>query len=1321
MIEPKPAADVHADEDLLAALTDDFLRRHRAGEHPSVDEYAKQHPHLADQIRDLFPAMVAMEHPGFAATLDPTPAAERVGATIGRYKLLERIGEGGFGIVYMAEQVTPVRRKVALKLVKPGMDSRQVLARFDAERQALAIMDHPNIAKVFDGGMTDSGRPYFVMELVKGEPITGYCDGNQLPPRQRLELFVQVCDAVQHAHQKGIIHRDIKPTNVLVSMHDTTPVVKVIDFGVAKALGQALTENSLFTGFAQLLGTPLYMSPEQAGQSALDVDTRSDIYSLGVLLYELLTGTTPFDRERFRNAAQDEMRRIIREEEPPRPSTRLSESKESLASISVQRHTEPAKLTKMVRGELDWIVMKALEKDRSRRYETANGLARDVERYLQDEPVHACPPSAAYRLRKIARRHRVKLGVAAGFVLLLVGATLVSSALAVRARRAETLAQARLEAETQARARAVTEAAKATTISDLLLEMFSSAHPDQSKGPDYTVRQLLQEAAPRMRDQLKGQPEVDAAISAAIGNVYRRLGLHENAEPHLQRALAVRRSLVASGSPQAQALIAQSLLDSGWNQLKVTRLFEAERELREAIELFKKSGAAPEKVIEAMSTLQLVLNNQNRLDEASALADEALALGAKHFPQGHAELANVMHRLAATKQHQADFPAAEALARKAVAMHERWHGKDHVETGWSLAKLGDIQTDRQQYSEAEANLRRARSIFLAQYGDSHYSLPFVMKYFRRLYQAKGDHAALAALEAEDRARLLKSLERDASNLKVPIELGDSLRQAGDLDGAIAKYDEVFKRRMPDTSADVIAKLADGYDQLGPLLRVKQRSDEAARAYRQAIALREPVEGAAPEVRLKQSFAYHDLAFCVFPAHLAEAEGAVRKGLALRAGLVKEFSSNAEYRYHLAHSHIGLSIISEQTRPAAEAVQELREAVELLEGVADVIARTSDPSTVQPSWLPQEVGKAFWGVVDRFVRLRDYPRAEAMARRAIEIFQQLAHAMPNEPYFRQELAVSYRKLGEVFHARGEVREAQRQFEIAKGIYQELIAQVPQSHFYRQELAYTVWSVGNMLARHGYAQEAVRELRVAVDLHKKAADDFPKERALRDRQMEVTAQLAALLVRNGSYQEAVSLVVDPNFKPVAWGATTAAAAVMASAIDGARADQTLDDERRDALVTAWAPHVQRLVDLAVQQCPTTSANDLNGLAWRLATANGPLSRDPHAIRAAVQLAAKAVELRPDDGNIRNTLGVTHYRTGDWKAAIAALEKAMELRNGGDSFDCFFLATAHWQLDNKDEARQWYARAVEWMEKKAPANEELIRFRAEAAELLGIKTNP
>jgi WD40 repeat protein/serine/threonine protein kinase len=346
--------------------------------------------------------------------------AECPGTVIGPYKLLQEIGEGGMGTVFMAEQTEPLRRTVAMKLVKAGMDSRQVLARFEAERQALALMDHPNIAKVLDAGATESRRPYFVMELIRGIPITEYCDREKITIRERLGLFIDVCQAVQHAHQKGIIHRDLKPSNVLVTVVDGAAVPKVIDFGVAKAIGQQLTDRTLFTAFAQLVGTPLYMSPEQAALSGVDVDTRSDIYSLGVLLYELLTGTTPFDRDSFHQASWDEKRRLIREEEPPRPSTRLSESNPSLPTISAQRRMDPARLTRLVRGELDWIVMKCLEKDRSRRYETAAGVAADLRRYLDDEPVLACPPSAAYRFRKLARRHRSAVVTAAAVVLAVV-------------------------------------------------------------------------------------------------------------------------------------------------------------------------------------------------------------------------------------------------------------------------------------------------------------------------------------------------------------------------------------------------------------------------------------------------------------------------------------------------------------------------------------------------------------------------------------------------------------------------------------------------------------------------------------------------------------------------------------------------------------------------------------------------------------------------------------------------------------------------------------------------------------------------------------
>jgi serine/threonine protein kinase len=360
---------------------------------------------------------------------------------IGPYKLLQQLGEGGMGTVYLAEQSRPVRRLVALKIIKPGMDSRQVVARFEAERQALALMDHPNIARVLDGGTTESGRPFFVMELVKGVPLTKYCDDPRLTPRQRLELFLPVCHAVQHAHQKGIIHRDLKPSNVMVCLYDGRPVPKVIDFGIAKATGQKLTERTMFTEVGQVVGTLEYMSPEQAELNQLDIDTRSDIYSLGVLLYELLTGSKPLDRKRLKSAALLEVLRLIREEEPPRPSTRLSESQEALPSVSAQRQTEPAKLARLVRGELDWIVMKALEKDRSRRYETANGFALNIQRYLADEPVLACPPTVRYRLQKFVFRNRGPVLAATVIVLLAIIAIVGTTLGLPRSQRSEEHAQ----------------------------------------------------------------------------------------------------------------------------------------------------------------------------------------------------------------------------------------------------------------------------------------------------------------------------------------------------------------------------------------------------------------------------------------------------------------------------------------------------------------------------------------------------------------------------------------------------------------------------------------------------------------------------------------------------------------------------------------------------------------------------------------------------------------------------------------------------------------------------------------------------------------
>ncbi len=456
----------------------------------------------------------------FAPTMTTGCSTESPATVIGPYKLVEQIGEGGMGTVWMAQQSEPVRRTVALKLIKAGMDSREVISRFEAERQALALMDHPNIAKVLDAGTTANGRPYFVMELVKGVPITRYCDEHHLTPKARLELFVPVCQAIQHAHQKGIIHRDVKPSNVLVSRYDGRPVPKVIDFGVAKAVGQPLTEKTLVTGFGNLVGTLEYMSPEQAEVNQLDIDTRSDIYSLGVLLYELLTGSTPFSRDTLQQAGILEMLRVIREQEPSKPSTKLSTA-EGLPTLAANRSTEPAKLAKLLRGELDWIVMKALEKDRGRRYETANGFAADVLHYLADETVQACPPSALYRLRKMARQHK---GVVAATALAAACLFLLASGALIYAAQQRELANGRKRlADDTEMARQEAELARLDTESRLyrvLLEGAAALRKSRRPGYRRDVWDYLHRANAleiRENDPTEVRDEVLACLGDPIG------------------------------------------------------------------------------------------------------------------------------------------------------------------------------------------------------------------------------------------------------------------------------------------------------------------------------------------------------------------------------------------------------------------------------------------------------------------------------------------------------------------------------------------------------------------------------------------------------------------------------------------------------------------------------------------------------------------------------------------------------------------------------------------------------------------------------------
>ncbi len=503
-------------------------------------------------------------------------ASEPLATNIGCYKLLEQIGEGGFGVVYMAEQMRPVRRRVALKIIKLGMDTKQVVARFDAERQAIAMMDHPNIASVFDVGATESGRPYFVMELVRGESLTKYCDKQRLCARDRLEIFVDICRAIQHAHQKGVIHRDIKPSNVLVTIYDAKPLAKVIDFGIAKATEEPLTEKTVFTQFRQMIGTPAYMSPEQALLNATDVDTRTDIYSLGVLLYELLTGETPLDMQTLRSKSYEELLRQIREVEAPSLGARLTALDDRHQRETAEnRRLSPPELVRLVGGELNWITSKALEKDRTRRYESASALADDVERYLRNEPVTARPPSARYRMLKFVSRNRGLVAAASAVVAALLVGLVLSVTGVVQARRQAEIALAQTE-------EATAQAQRAKTTFKLLQELLLVVDPEQGHRPNITVREMLDKFCQRLLERPIGEPDVEAEIHNIVANTYQRLGLRNIAEPHWRKVVELRK-IHASGNDLS---VAEAYVNVAENAISRCHYWDAIEANDKAIEIY---------------------------------------------------------------------------------------------------------------------------------------------------------------------------------------------------------------------------------------------------------------------------------------------------------------------------------------------------------------------------------------------------------------------------------------------------------------------------------------------------------------------------------------------------------------------------------------------------------------------------------------------------------------------------------------------------------------------------------------------------------------
>ncbi len=701
------------------------------------------------------------------------PVGEGPGTTIGRYKLLQQIGEGGFGVVFMAEQQEPVRRMVALKVIKAGMDTREVVARFEAERQALALMDHPNIARVLDGGSTASGRPYFVMDLVKGIPITEFCDQNQLSTEARLRLFVNVCAGVQHAHQKGIIHRDLKPSNVLVTVQEGQPVPKVIDFGIAKAIGQKLTERTLFTRFEQLIGTPAYMSPEQAEWGGTDIDTRADIYSLGALLYELLTGTTPFEKETLARAGPGEVRRMIREIEPPTPSMRLQGLGQRLNETAQRRHAEPSLLPRLVRGDLDWIVMKALEKDRARRYETVNGLARDVERHLDGEPVVACPPTAGYRLRKFVRKHRVTVGVVAGFVLLLAVAAAVSTHLAIRAGRQKARAE---QAERKARGQVEETKAVLGFLTDKVLAAARPEGQEGGLGRQVTLRQAVEAAESQIAPTFTNQPLVEAEIRNAVGQTFLFLGDYAKAIEQQQRVIA---------------------------------LANANLEPNDAARL------------DYLNNLAVAYRNAERLDEALPLLEEALQRRKASVGPDHPSTVEAMNNLGVCHWRAGRVQEALALFQEALQKYKARVGPDHPNTLKCMQNLAAAYEQAGRPQEAIPLFEEALQNTKAKLGPNHPDTLLYMNNLAGAYQSAGRLAESLQLYEEALQKEKGSLGPDhPDTLQTMINLSLAYHAAGRMPEALPLVEEVAQKSKvrfgPDDPATLraMANLAGAYSHAG---------------------------------------------------------------------------------------------------------------------------------------------------------------------------------------------------------------------------------------------------------------------------------------------------------------------------------------------------------------------------------------------------------------------------------------------------------------------------------------------------------------------------
>ena len=1251
-------------------------------------------------------------------TLDQ-PITGRPGTVIGPHKLLQQIGEGGMGAVYMAEQTEPVERQVALKIIKPGMDTRQVVARFEAERHALAMMDHPNIARVLDAGTTDSGRPYFVMELVKGVPITQYCDEHHLTPRQRLELFVPVCHAVQHAHQKGIIHRDIKPTNVLVAEYDDRPVPKIIDFGVAKAIQQRLSERTMFTDLGQVVGTIDYMSPEQAKLNQLDIDTRSDIYSLGVLLYELLTGETPLDRQRLRSAAFDEMLRIIREEEPPKPSLRLSSS-DSLPSIAANRQIEPKRLSTLVRGELDWIVMKALEKDRSRRYETANGLARDIENHLDDEPVLACPPSAGYRLRKFARRNKRPMW-AVGLVLLALVAGIVGTTLG--------LLQARTAAEAEREARA------AETTHRLRAE--DAAEAERNARAAETAHRLRAENA------------ADAERKAREAETTERVRAQDNAK------LAIE-VLDETFLKEARLRVTFYTRNAAERPPKSPEREKREREfLEKGLRFYEKLAQANAtdwtarreraKAYAKVALLRLDLRDFVESEKAYGQAVRLMEELAEERPQdfeNRFDLANTYHWFCAPYRETGRFQPAADVTRHALALFEKLavdfpdrRSQARLDAAQCQRKLGDVLQRAGKLQEAEKVLQQSLALWseLAAVNPAapelrdavaraHFDLAdFFFRIARRMSEAeKAYRQAITIWESlgTDQPNRREYRQHAAFARGTLAEVLSAANRKKEAEETCRQTLAAFEKLLADFPGERAYRggIARHERHLGHLFKDTGRPREAEESYRRSIGLWEKLAAdypAEPFYRWDQAFTSCKLAALLADTGRAqEAEKLYRQAVAINEKLVRDFPDNTEYRWRLSWNLGDLAENLLQQGNHAEAAK----VAEKIDGPAAQnlwawhMATHADPQLRDPALAVALATKAvqreptqgmYWNTLGAAqYRAGDWKAAIQSLRKASQLYQ--GRLFSHVAFF---LAMAHWQLGEKDHARkwytpavlwmdkrDPKNEELRRFRAEAAALLGLPEQPPPAK--RQGQAGDL-EIANLMVEAdpsaAWAYQHRGNAYAALRQWDKAAADYAKSIELQPRGPAPWSSRAGLHAEQAKWDSAIAdlskaIQLDPNDPNLRY----------------LRAMVCLSAGRADEYRKHCAEMLQRFGQ-------ADKPGEARWVAWTCAVRSDAVAD----WTTVVALGEKAAKSHPRCLSCMSTSGAALYRAGRFEEALARLKEAERLVTDpsqnlqwSPAYTWLFLAMAHHRLGHAEESRQWLDKGVTWTDKALREHEQGVK---------------